>query len=91
MRYGWEKKQFYKDWSYGDEDNPFAQNFPGVFVDFMMDTIYSDIWLDIFKKILHDDKDYVKRIEQHYKMFRKKVECGKYTKKSSENYSEEDR
>lgn len=72
LRYGWEKKQFYIDWSYGDTNNPLVENFPGVFIDFMMDTgsPTSEVWLEFFKKLIHHDPLYAKRIEVHYKMFK---------------------
>jgi len=76
LRYGWEKKQFYKNWSYDDADNPLVQNFPGVFIDFMMDTDSPtrEVWLEIFKQMLHDDTHYANRIKAHYKMFKDRIE-----------------
>ena len=76
LRYGWEKKQFYMDWFYGDVDNQLVQNFPGVFIDFMMDmgSPTSDVWLEIFKQMLHEDALYANRIKAHYKMFKDMIE-----------------
>lgn len=73
LRYGWESKKFYKEWC--GADNELAQNFPGVFID--MFSPYNDIsknFLKIYTDLIKKDRQYAKRIEKHYQMFKEKIE-----------------
>ncbi|NCT57111.1 MAG: hypothetical protein GW760_05295 [Legionella sp.] len=73
LRYGWESKKFYKDWFGGSSE--LDEYFPGVVIDPLQGALtpMTEEFLELFKHILEQDKQYAKRIETHYKLFKEKI------------------
>jgi hypothetical protein len=74
LRYGWESKKFYRKWFGGD--NELAQNMPGAFIDSSISPRDSanQEFLKIFTTLIQEDRQYAKRIETHYQMFKEKFQ-----------------
>ena len=74
MRYGWESKNFYRKWFGGN--NELEEYFPGAVIDPLQGplTPMTQEFLDLFRHIIDIDKQYAKRIETHYKLFKEKID-----------------
>lgn len=72
ISYGWEPLSFYqKWWPSGKEDQ--INNFKGpALASMSRQSELSPVFLDFFLHFL-DDKEYVKRLKKHYKMFKKAI------------------
>lgn len=69
--YGWEAPEFYKQWMGADLD-PSEVN--GPYLDPLNDqSEYSDALLDLFRFLI-GSRDYVERLERHYRMFRASID-----------------
>lgn len=73
LRYGWESKKFYRKWFGGSSE--LDEYFPGVVIDPLqgLSTPLTQEFLGLFKHVLEVDKQYAKRLETHYRLFKEKI------------------
>lgn len=73
--YGWKSLDFYRKWMYAEDINDRVREFKGPSLPafYAHQTEYSPFWLNIFKNMIKTDKDYIRRLERHYNMFKKNV------------------
>lgn len=74
LRYGWESKKFYINWM-GD-DSELSEYMPGAFIDKMLspNDLAAQEFLSVFMNMIKNDKQYAKRIETHYKMYKDAID-----------------
>jgi len=73
--FGWEKKEFYHNWAgYALSEGDIEElQGPGLNLG-APETQYSDGILELFKKVLWKDQEYIERVKRHYRMFRATVD-----------------
>ena len=73
--FGWEPKEFYHNWAgYALSEGDIEElQGPGLNLG-APETQYSDGILELFKKVLWKDQEYIERVKRHYRMFRATVD-----------------
>ena len=72
INYGWESEQFYTQWMSGDREA--AREIKDASLDPLNETSeWAEALLDIFRTVLMKDPAYLKRLEQHYWMFKRAI------------------
>ncbi|MBI2671879.1 hypothetical protein HYX16_03005 [Candidatus Woesearchaeota archaeon] len=67
--YGWKDIEFYENWI-GDPE--LAPDVKGPILELTgLHTEYSELLLDLFKKVIIPDRIFIERLEMHYKIFKK--------------------
>lgn len=71
LNYGWEPEEYYKTW--WGRNTQLYKPMSGVTFDPPTNNPLKKEFLDIYQDLIHRDKEYAKRIESHYSMFKKKM------------------
>jgi hypothetical protein len=75
ITYGWEEVDYYADWLiYSDDPEEIAELKGPALNSISPQSEYAPALLELFKKSLLPDKDYIERIKRHYAMFRETVD-----------------
>jgi hypothetical protein len=80
VTYGWESRKYYEKWM-GDTDESIISTLYGTSLNLASSqSLFAEKLLKLITEVVLTDPNYVERIKNHYKMFRKKVD-EEYTKK----------
>jgi hypothetical protein len=82
ITYGWETESFYARLLRGDRKT--AREMTGASLDpYNKQSKYSEDLLELFREVVLSDKDYVERLQRHYRMFKKALRKQAHAKRSS--------
>jgi len=70
INYGWESEDFYAQWLHGDREG--AREMAGASLDPLNpQSKASPVLLELFRRIILQDRAYIARLRRHYRMFKR--------------------
>jgi len=74
IAYGWESKEFYRNW-FGNDNPVVIRDLKGpVLNDSSPQTNYAPAFLQLVKDVILSDPAYIERLKRHYQIFKEKVD-----------------